>query len=185
METAKQTWVKSNSRHIITFSEIKHLHEATERDMLKDQDALKTFANIGNELRRRLIPLKQKVKEQEIKIERLVGELQDQLTEMKRLEVDVDIKVRSCKGSCRDVHLNILNLDNYETWNNHLNTVKNVHLAEDKYTRYINMTLANVNVTSFHNLFPLMQGKGLSLFEHIDQYMLKLEGEDKESENAE
>ncbi|XP_073461573.1 fibrinogen alpha chain-like [Aquarana catesbeiana] len=152
--------------------------------MLKDQDTLKTFAHDENNFRRRLMPLKLKVKEQAIKIEQLLSELQNQLTEMKRLEVDIDIKVRSCKGSCRDVQINIINLDNYKSWNKLLNTVKNCHLAEDKGLRFVNLTLANVTVTSFNELFPLMQGKGLTLFEDIPQYMLKLEDDYKENENA-
>lgn len=80
--------------------------------------------------------------------------------------------------------MNIINLDNYESWNKLLNTVKNCHLAEDKGMRFVNLTLANVTVTSFNELFPLMQGKGLSLLEDMPQYMLKLEDDYKENENA-
>ncbi|KAM5191487.1 fibrinogen alpha chain-like [Mantella aurantiaca] len=145
---------------------------------------LKTFVHVENEFSKRLMPLKLKVKEQAIKIEHLLIELQDQLTEMKRLEVDIDIKVRSCKGSCRDVHLNIIDLDNYKSWNKLLDTAKKFHLAEDKNLRYVNLTLANVNVTSFNELFPLLQGKGLSLFEHIDQYLVQLGDDYKECENT-
>ncbi|XP_068134999.1 fibrinogen alpha chain-like [Hyperolius riggenbachi] len=183
METTKQSWVTSNSKHIKTFAEIKQLYEVAERDMLKDQDTLRNFAHYGNELRRKLLKLKLKVKNQVTKVNHLLGEVQDQITTMKRLEVDVDIKVRSCKGSCKDVPWHIINLDTYDTWNRHLDAMKHYQLAEDKNMCYINLSLAQTNVTSFSEHFPLMQGKGLSLFEHIDQFAVKLEDEDKETDS--
>ncbi|KAM9330442.1 fibrinogen alpha chain-like [Gastrophryne carolinensis] len=176
MERAKQSWVTSNSQYITTYSEIKRLHDVAERDMLDDQDTLKQFVEVGNMLRRRLTPLKLKVKEQTKQIDQLLSELQDQLSVLKRLEIDTEIKIRSCKGSCREVHFDIINLEEYMIWNKELDSLKNYQLSEESNIHYANLSLAPPNVTcTFYELFPLMQGKGLSLFEHIDQYILTLE----------
>ncbi|KFP41839.1 Fibrinogen alpha chain, partial [Chlamydotis macqueenii] len=59
-----------------------------------------TYGHISGELRRKIVTLKQRVVTQINRIKALQSSIQEQVVEMKRLEVDIDIKIRACKGSC-------------------------------------------------------------------------------------
>ncbi|NXE13926.1 FIBA protein, partial [Lophotis ruficrista] len=59
-----------------------------------------TYGHVSGELRRKIVTLKQRVVTQINRIKALQSSIQEQVVEMKRLEVDIDIKIRACKGSC-------------------------------------------------------------------------------------
>ncbi|KAM6136294.1 LOW QUALITY PROTEIN: fibrinogen alpha chain [Phoenicopterus ruber ruber] len=59
-----------------------------------------TYGHVSGELRRRIVTLKQRVVTQVNRIKALQNSIQEQVVEMKRLEVDIDIKIRACKGTC-------------------------------------------------------------------------------------
>ncbi|NXX30176.1 FIBA protein, partial [Nicator chloris] len=59
-----------------------------------------TYGHLSGELRRRIETLKQRVVTQVNRIKALQSSIQEQVVEMKRLEVDIDIKIRACKGTC-------------------------------------------------------------------------------------
>ncbi|KAJ8382699.1 hypothetical protein SKAU_G00034770 [Synaphobranchus kaupii] len=58
------------------------------------------YMGLAEQLRQRIVSIKVKIETQLRLLQALKGRVRDQVTEMKRLEVDIDIKLRSCKGSC-------------------------------------------------------------------------------------
>ncbi|XP_075716442.1 fibrinogen alpha chain-like [Rhinoderma darwinii] len=178
VDSAKQSWVTSNSHNIKILSELKHLHEVADRNILTEKETLKNFAQLGNELRKKLTNLKKKVNEQVTKIRHLYSETEDQLSIMKTMEVDIDIKIRTCKGSCQNAEVFMTNLENYGAWMKDLDTIRNNQRDDTKTLSNIcfdNLHFTEKNSTSFKQLWPLMEMEQLEMFDRIDQYRLKLE----------
>ncbi|XP_052036249.1 fibrinogen alpha chain [Apodemus sylvaticus] len=73
-----------------------------------------TFGQVSEDLRSRIEILKRKVIEKAQQIQVLQNNVRAQLIDMKRLEVDIDIKIRSCKGSCSRAVNREINLQDYE-----------------------------------------------------------------------
>ncbi|XP_073501273.1 fibrinogen alpha chain-like [Phyllobates terribilis] len=96
---------------------------------------------------------------------------------MKILEVDIDIKIRTCKGSCQNVQAFMTNLENYRSWKKDLEAIRNYQIDDTKTLQNIGFVNLNAqkNATYFKELWPLMEMKQLEMFESMDQYMLKLE----------
>ncbi|XP_004772068.1 fibrinogen alpha chain [Mustela putorius furo] len=59
-----------------------------------------TYSQVTEDLRSKIEILRRRVIEQVQQIRLLQKNVRDQLVDMKRLEVDIDIKIRSCQGSC-------------------------------------------------------------------------------------
>uniref|UniRef100_A0A3B4VCE8 Fibrinogen alpha chain n=1 Tax=Seriola dumerili TaxID=41447 RepID=A0A3B4VCE8_SERDU len=74
-------------------------------DYLKDKLTIESggdnsYYDLAQNLRQRITDLKIKIDRQLRVLAALKDRVKDQVVEMQRLEVDIDIKLRSCKGSC-------------------------------------------------------------------------------------
>ncbi|XP_072513506.1 fibrinogen alpha chain-like [Salminus brasiliensis] len=58
------------------------------------------YADLAEQLRQRIVEMKIKIDRQLRVLEALKSQVKNQVIAMQRLEVDIDIKLRSCKGSC-------------------------------------------------------------------------------------
>ncbi|XP_037352157.1 fibrinogen alpha chain [Talpa occidentalis] len=72
------------------------------------------YGQVSQDLRSRIEVLKRKVTEQVQHINLLQKNVRAQLIDMKRLEVDIDIKIRSCQGSCSRALTRETDLKDYE-----------------------------------------------------------------------
>uniref|UniRef100_A0ACB8E815 Uncharacterized protein n=1 Tax=Sphaerodactylus townsendi TaxID=933632 RepID=A0ACB8E815_9SAUR len=85
------------------------------QNLLNEHDRDNSYGLLSDDLRRRLVILKQKVVTQLARIRALQNSIKNQVTEINRLEVDIDIKVRACHGSCArsvEYHVNTESYDN-------------------------------------------------------------------------
>ncbi|XP_003257911.2 fibrinogen alpha chain [Nomascus leucogenys] len=73
-----------------------------------------TYNQVSEDLRSRIEVLKRKVIEKVQHIQLLQKNVRAQLVDMKRLEVDIDIKIRSCRGSCSRALAREVDLKDYE-----------------------------------------------------------------------
>lgn len=73
-----------------------------------------TYNQVSEDLRSRIEVLRRKVIEQAQHIQLLQNNVRAQLVDMKRLEVDIDIKIRSCQGSCSRAVARQIDLQDYE-----------------------------------------------------------------------
>ncbi|XP_037614866.1 fibrinogen alpha chain-like isoform X1 [Sebastes umbrosus] len=74
-------------------------------DYLKDKLTVdaghdNTYYDLAQSLRQRITDMKIKIDRQLSALAALKERVKDQVVEMQRLEIDIDIKLRSCKGSC-------------------------------------------------------------------------------------
>lgn len=96
-----------------------------------------TFGQVSEDLRLRIETLKRKVIEKAQQIQVLQKNVRAQLIDMKRLEVDIDIKIRSCKGSCSRAVNREVNLQDYEGQQKQLEQVIAKELLPTKDRQYL------------------------------------------------
>lgn len=96
-----------------------------------------TYGQVSEDLRRRIEILKRKVIEKAQQIQVLQKNVRAQLIDMKRLEVDIDIKIRSCKGSCSRAVNREINLQDYEGQQKQLEQVIAKELLPTKDRQYL------------------------------------------------
>ncbi|KAM4807687.1 fibrinogen alpha chain [Rhinophrynus dorsalis] len=78
----------------------KETYELIKDNLVQAQQIEGRYNQVSDDLRKKIEYLKLKVSNQVSRIKLLQSNIRDQVVEMKRLEVDIDIKIRSCKGSC-------------------------------------------------------------------------------------
>ncbi|XP_058049792.1 fibrinogen alpha chain [Ahaetulla prasina] len=103
-----------------------------ERYLPSEQELDKNYGQISDDLRRRLVTLKQRVANQVERIKTLQNSIQNQVGEMKRLEVDIDIKIRACKGSCARVFSYNLDTESYGNIQKQLVQVNAIKLVSEE-----------------------------------------------------
>ncbi|XP_074085198.1 fibrinogen alpha chain [Macrotis lagotis] len=108
------------------------------------------FSQVSEDLRKRIEILKHKVTEQVKTITSLQKNIRNQLVEMKRLEVDIDIKIRSCKGSCSKSLERGLNTKSYEEDQKKLEEVAAINLYPSREVQY----LPNLKIQTAKDLIP-------------------------------
>ncbi|XP_038611020.1 fibrinogen alpha chain-like [Tachyglossus aculeatus] len=97
-------------------------------DLVSGNENDNLFGQVSEDLRSRIETLKRKVSDQAQRIINLQSSVRDQLVEMKRLEVDIDIKVRSCKGSCNRAYQYEVDLEFYKQHQKMLEELSKINL---------------------------------------------------------
>ncbi|XP_039202935.1 fibrinogen alpha chain-like [Crotalus tigris] len=103
-----------------------------ERYLPSEQELDKSYGQISDDLRRRLVTLKQRVADKVERIKTLQNSIQNQVGELKRLEVDIDIKIRACKGSCARIFNYNLDTESYGNIQKQLVQVNTIKFESEK-----------------------------------------------------
>ncbi|KAB1282288.1 Fibrinogen alpha chain [Camelus dromedarius] len=119
-------------------------------DFAKDNNNDNTYSQVSEDLRSKIEILKRKVIEQVQHIHLLQKNVRDQLIDMKRLEVDIDIKIRSCKGSCSRVLEHKVDLKDYEDQQKQLEQVIGINLLPSRDRQYLPL----IKMNPVPNLIP-------------------------------
>ncbi|EFB26557.1 hypothetical protein PANDA_001740, partial [Ailuropoda melanoleuca] len=109
-----------------------------------------TYSQVSEDLRSKIEILRRKVIEQVQQIRLLQKNVRDQLVDMKRLEVDIDIKIRSCQGSCSRALERRTDLKYYEDQQKQLEQVIAKDLLPPKDRQY----LPQLTMTTAPNTLP-------------------------------
>uniref|UniRef100_A0A8B9XXY2 Fibrinogen alpha chain n=1 Tax=Bos mutus grunniens TaxID=30521 RepID=A0A8B9XXY2_BOSMU len=115
----------------------KNIVELMRGDFAKANNNDNTFKQISEDLRSRIEILRRKVIEQVQHINLLQKNVRDQLVDMKRLEVDIDIKIRSCKGSCSRALEHKVDLEDYKNQQKQLEQVIAINLLPSRDIQYL------------------------------------------------
>uniref|UniRef100_A0A8I5QZH8 Fibrinogen alpha chain n=1 Tax=Papio anubis TaxID=9555 RepID=A0A8I5QZH8_PAPAN len=91
-----------------------NIMEILRGDLVSSNNRDNTYNRVSEDLRSRIEVLKRKVIEKVQHIQLLQQNVRSQLVDMKRLEVDIDIKIRSCRGSCSRALAREVDLKDYE-----------------------------------------------------------------------
>uniref|UniRef100_A0A8C4PQU8 Fibrinogen alpha chain n=1 Tax=Equus asinus TaxID=9793 RepID=A0A8C4PQU8_EQUAS len=117
---------------------IRNIMEVLRGDFADAGNRDNTFNQVSKDLRSKIEILKRKVIEQA------------QLIDMKQLEVDIDIKIRSCRGSCSRALTRQIDLKDYEDQQKQLEQVIARDLLPSKDRQY----LPRLKVSPLPDLFP-------------------------------
>uniref|UniRef100_A0A8C6FSQ4 Fibrinogen alpha chain n=1 Tax=Moschus moschiferus TaxID=68415 RepID=A0A8C6FSQ4_MOSMO len=115
----------------------RNIVELLRGDFAKANNNDNTFNQVSEDLRSRIEILRRKVIEQVQHINLLQKNVRDQLVDMKRLEVDIDIKIRSCKGSCSRALEHKVDLEDYKDQQKQLEQVIAIDLLPSRDTQYL------------------------------------------------
>ncbi|XP_064239868.1 fibrinogen alpha chain [Aotus nancymaae] len=102
-----------------------------------------TYNRVSEDLRSRIEVLKRKVIEKVQQIQLLQNNVRAQLVDMKRLEVDIDIKIRSCRGSCSRALAREIDLKDYEDQQKQLQQVIAKDLLPSRDTQHLPLIKMN------------------------------------------
>ncbi|NXC38651.1 FIBA protein, partial [Penelope pileata] len=137
------------------------------------------YGHVSAELRRRIVTLKQRVVTQVNRIKALQNSIQEQVVEMKRLEVDIDIKIRSCKGSCARSFGYQVDKEGYDNIQKQLTQASSIDMHPDLQTTTLSTLkmrpLKDSNVPEHFKLKPLPEMQALNTFNNIKQMQVVLE----------
>ncbi|XP_043918367.1 fibrinogen alpha chain [Protopterus annectens] len=106
----------------------KETYDAIKNNLIADSGGDNRYAELVNELRKKIVILRQYINNQLNKIRQLHGALLDQVSQIKRLEVDIDIRIRACKGSCSKGFVYNVDRQSYETLQKQLEQIGSYNL---------------------------------------------------------
>ncbi|KAL0970678.1 hypothetical protein UPYG_G00245600 [Umbra pygmaea] len=92
---------QNQAKHRSADQASKQTYDFLKEKLLNNAGNDNNFYEVAERLRQRIVELKIKIDRQLRTLNALKTRVRDQVVEMQRLEVDIDIKLRSCKGSCK------------------------------------------------------------------------------------
>ncbi|NWH90782.1 FIBA protein, partial [Aegithalos caudatus] len=138
-----------------------------------------TYGRLSGELRRRIVTLKQRVVTQVNRIKALQSSIQEQVVEMKRLEVDIDIKIRACKGTCARSFDYKVDKESYDNIQKQLAQANSINLHPELQTTTLSTLkmrpLKDSNVPDHFKNKPLPEMQALNIINDIKQMEVVLE----------
>ncbi|XP_063776584.1 fibrinogen alpha chain [Pseudophryne corroboree] len=155
-------------------------------DFIKDklvsaQQTDSTYNMVTESLKRKIDFLKITVSSQVERIKLLQRNVREQVAEMKRLEVDIDIKLRACKGSCaKSIDYNV-DHDSYENIKKLVVQLESTDLRPNSDPLpLLKMRPVKESTVPPHYKALTLQKEQFPLFHDIEQYSFVLEGKSKE-----
>ncbi|NXF03151.1 FIBA protein, partial [Smithornis capensis] len=146
------------------------------------QEIDENYGRVSGELRRRIVTLKQRVVTQINRIKALQRSIQEQVAEMKRLEVDIDIKIRACKGSCARSFDYQVDKESYNNIQKQLAQANSINLNSELQTTTLSTLkmrpLKDSNVPDHFKHKPLPEMQALNILNNIKQMQVVLERSD-------
>ncbi|NXP01798.1 FIBA protein, partial [Certhia brachydactyla] len=141
-----------------------------------------TYGRLSGELRRRIVTLKQRVVTQVNRIKALQSSIQEQVVEMKRLEVDIDIKIRACKGTCARSFDYKVDKESYDNIQKQLTHASSINLHPELQTTTLSKLkmrpLKDSTVPDHFKHKPLPEMQALNIINDIKQMEVVLERPD-------
>ncbi|XP_013807063.1 fibrinogen alpha chain [Apteryx mantelli] len=137
------------------------------------------YGHVTAELRRRIVTLKQRVVTQVNRIKALQNSIHDQVMEMKRLEVDIDIKIRACKGSCAKSFDYHVDKESYDNIQKQLTQASSVNLHPEIQTTTLSILkmrpVKDSNVPEHFKYQTVPEMQALNIFNNMRQMEVVLE----------
>ncbi|KAG9480020.1 hypothetical protein GDO78_011827, partial [Eleutherodactylus coqui] len=100
IDVIKKKLKESEGNHDTIDIRTKETYKLIKEKLVAAQVSDGSYNQVSDNLRQKIDTLKIQVSRQVERIKLLQKNIRDQVVEMKRLEVDIDIKLRACKGSC-------------------------------------------------------------------------------------
>ncbi|KAK6291664.1 hypothetical protein J4Q44_G00374490 [Coregonus suidteri] len=101
IEKIRKLLDQSRAKHRSADQASKQTYDYLKEKLTSNAGNDNSFYDLAERLRQRIVDIKIKIDRQLRILNALKTSIKDQVIEMQRLEVDIDIKLRSCKGSCK------------------------------------------------------------------------------------
>ncbi|KAJ8262441.1 hypothetical protein GJAV_G00166520 [Gymnothorax javanicus] len=107
-------FLEENRRNYRSTDQVtKQTYDFLREGLVTDTGNDNKYMTLAEQLRQRIVSIKIKIESQLRLLQALKGRTIDQVKDMKRMEVDIDIKLRSCKGSCASYTEYTVDRDSY------------------------------------------------------------------------
>uniref|UniRef100_A0A672HJZ9 Fibrinogen alpha chain n=1 Tax=Salarias fasciatus TaxID=181472 RepID=A0A672HJZ9_SALFA len=103
------------AKHRSTDAGSKQTYDYIREKLILDSGSSNNYYDLAQTLRQRITDMKIKIDRQMRTLAAMKDRVRDQVAEMQKLEVDIDIKLRSCKGSCAKYSEHQVDRDSYVT----------------------------------------------------------------------
>ncbi|KAL4618127.1 fibrinogen alpha chain-like [Arapaima gigas] len=166
----------------------KELYNNQRRSIVKHYVAETEHLELLEELQEKLLSLKKRSEHLAKKLEVQHILIRQQVAEMYRTEVDIDIKMRACHGSCRSAFIYHIDQKDYEFMEEELSKAGQTigqMWRSGKIAGRIKMYPLNTNsaeLPSYRN-HPFIRKELLTQFEDIDQYRVLVENSAQKKED--
>ncbi|RVE60802.1 hypothetical protein OJAV_G00185030 [Oryzias javanicus] len=146
------------------------------------------YYELAQTLRQRITDIKIRIDKQMKVMSALKMQIRDQVTEMQRLEVDIDMKLRACKGSCAGYHEYQVDRESYVTLDKQVTQLdsqspQNIEAAGTLYVMK-SRPLQDVLVDSIYKTKAVDGQQRQDMFSDIKTLQLVLENEGSSSSPA-
>ncbi|GAA6111863.1 fibrinogen alpha chain [Tachysurus ichikawai] len=148
------------------------------------------YSSLAEQLRQRIVELKIKIDQQLRMLEDVKAQIKTQFLSIQRLEVDIDIKLRSCKGSCASSVSFTLEKGSYETLEKQLDRLDTLKVQSVETVSSLKVlksrVLKDVNVPSIYKSGTSGKESAAqtTFFGDVGQLQLSLEAEGSTAETA-
>lgn len=146
------------------------------------------YASLADQLRQRITDIKIKIDRQLRLLDALKSQVKDQVIVMQRLEVDIDIKLRTCKGSCASYSEFTVDRESYVTLDKQMDQLDAMRVQSVETVRSLGIMKSRpLKDVVLPSVFKSGTGKAEQkqlLFGDVGQMQLTLEAEGSTAESA-
>ncbi|KAG9262096.1 fibrinogen alpha chain-like [Astyanax mexicanus] len=169
---------KYNHATSSTMLQSAQFYEAQRKILIKTYMQELRYADGAQRLHRNLTLLSERSSKLFSELQRYHSQILEQITEMHRLEVDIDIKLRACKGSCKQTFDHTIDHQTFKTMEDHmarfdLSSINQEPFTLDKKIKLQPVVRPPVSLT--YRKIPLVRSRLLTKFEDIEQNQVVLD----------
>ncbi|KAI4891320.1 hypothetical protein NFI96_033522, partial [Prochilodus magdalenae] len=153
-------------------------YEAKRKRIVKTYMEELRYAEAAERLHRNLTLLRMKSSQLSSEVHRYHSQILEQITELRRLEVDIDIKLRACKGSCKQTFDHTIDHEAFKAMEDNMGRFGLLPMNQNPLTMDKKVKLQSVvrpPVSLSYRKIPLVQAKLLTKFEDIEQNQVVIE----------
>ncbi|XP_046693013.1 fibrinogen alpha chain isoform X2 [Silurus meridionalis] len=180
----------------------KKLHRSTDQESKNTYNYLRErlvsnagndnrFTSLAEQLRQRIVELKIKIDRQLRVLEAVKAQIKNQFLDVQRLEVDIDMKLRSCKGSCASYVDFSVEKEGFEALEKQLDRLDTLQVQSVETVSSLKVlksrVLKDVEVPSIYKSSTTGTERAAqrkTFFTDVDQMQLSLEAEGSTAETA-
>ncbi|XP_064200534.1 fibrinogen alpha chain [Anguilla rostrata] len=154
------------------------IHRANRKIIVKNYVAEAKYLELMDKLQKNLTSVKRRATELSAKLKGQYDKIQQQIAAIYRTEVDVDIKIRACQGSCKNAEVYNIDRESYRTLEKELHEFRQVsEQVEQPDTGELKKTPLSDDPPILRSLkkLPFSEQELLTHFEDIEQYELEVE----------
>ncbi|XP_051559262.1 fibrinogen alpha chain [Myxocyprinus asiaticus] len=134
------------------------------------------YAEFAEELHRNLTFLQNRSAELSKELQKKHCMVWDQINEIRRIEVDIDIKIRACKGSCKQTFDHAIDNEGFSAMKNKMAEFNILSKRQKSFSKkLILQSVDRPSVPPTYRKIPIIRNELLTKFEDIEQHQVVLD----------